>query len=98
MYEDIIKFMEIYADMDYKTIKTNLRAKRRELRFTPKSFETKLGIPASQYCQFEKLSYRYKPSVETLIKICFVMDISILELLDKSGTNKKLRRKKDEHN
>lgn len=81
VYADIIKFMEEYKDMDYKTIKENLRAKRKELGLTPKFFEQKLGIPSPQYQHFEKLSAKSKPSVETLIKLCYAMNISILDLL-----------------
>lgn len=81
MYEDIVAFIKAYENVDYQTIKVNLRAKRKALGLTPKYFEAKVGIPATQYGQFEKLSYKFKPSLETLVKICHAMDVPILELL-----------------
>lgn len=87
MYTDVIQFIQEYDKMDFKTIKENLRAKRKELGLTPKFFEAKIGIPSPQYQQFEKLSYPYKPTLETLIKICYAMDISILELLTSEDTH-----------
>lgn len=80
-YGEILEFLESYKDIDANTIKEKLRAKRKELGLTPKFFETKAGIPSQQYQHFEKKSNKYKPSLETLIKICYAMGISLLELM-----------------
>lgn len=81
MYDDIVAFMLRYEKADYTTVKTNLRRVRKLKGLTPKYFEKKIGVPAKQYGQFEKLSYAHKPSIETLIKVCYAMDSELDELL-----------------
>lgn len=81
MYNDIVSFMEKYKKLSTEEAKTRLRKKRREMGYQPKFFEQKIGMPAPQFQQLEKFSYRSKPSVESLIKIAYAMNISLDDLM-----------------
>jgi DNA-binding XRE family transcriptional regulator len=100
MYQNIIDFMSEYDKTDFITIKTNIRRLRKSRGLTPKFFESKIGIPSNQYGQFEKLSYKYKPALETCIKLCHAMEEDLMELLvpieienPKKSTKKAIKRK-----
>lgn len=82
MYKDIYEFAKLYKDMDVASIKTQIRKKRRELEYSPKEIARRIGCSSETYQQLEKLSYRYKPSLESLINVCYAMHVTLFELMD----------------
>lgn len=87
MYKDIIKFAKLYKDMDAKTVKTQIRKKRQELEYTTKEVARRMGITTATYQQLEKVSYNYKPSLESLLGICCALHLTLFELMDMEVEN-----------
>ena len=80
-YSDIIEFLNSYEQVDYKKIKIKMREIRKSKGITPVYFEKQNLLSVGTVKQLEKLSYPFKPSLESLIKFCHGLDIDIRELL-----------------
>lgn len=66
-------------NIDYKLIGSRISQKRKELKITQKQLSELIGISNTHICSIE--SGEKTPSLETLLKICNVLGITIDYLL-----------------
>lgn len=80
----IINFLNEYKKADYKSIKKRMRYYRKQRGITPDFFEKNDLITVGQVKMMEKLSYKHKPSLESLVKYCYGLGIELEDLLSES--------------
>lgn len=82
-YKELIDFLEEYKKADYKTVKKKMRYYRKQKGITPEFFEKNGLFTVGALKTLEKLSYKYKPSLESLIKYCYALGIKLEDILEK---------------
>ena len=80
-FRKILIFLKKYQEMDYAIIKKNMRYLRSKRGVTPFFFEKNDLLTVDTVKMLEKLSYKYKPSLESLIKYCYGLGIELEDLL-----------------
>lgn len=77
---------------DFVVVKKAIRNLRERQGLKPKDF---VGVfdDINHYYQLEKMSFKYKPSIESVIKVCVVMDVEVEELI---GEMKRVKEEQDE--
>ena len=79
-YKEIIDFLDKYKDVDSREVKTKLKEWRVRRGIELYHFE-EVGLKEGNVRMLEKVSYEYKPSLESLIKYCYVVGIKLSDVL-----------------
>lgn len=74
-------FMDHYREVDMITVKTNIRRLRKERLMRIKQVAELAGMSEGVYINLENKSYKYKPTLEMLIKLANVHNCSLYEFI-----------------
>ena len=84
-YSEIIEFLSIYEKINNKEERVKFKERMREIRVEKglkySHFEETGLLSIGVVTQMEKVSNPYKPSLESLIKYCHILDIELIELI-----------------
>jgi DNA-binding XRE family transcriptional regulator len=79
--KQIKEFIDIYKGIDYKIVKKNIRRLRKKYNLKKRIIAEKAGISEGVYINLENISYRYKPTIEMILKLAYAFECDLTEFI-----------------
>ncbi|KRQ86215.1 Helix-turn-helix domain protein [Caloramator mitchellensis] len=84
-YRNVIELMQIfinlYKTVDYTVVKRNIRRLRKERGIKKSVLAEKAGLSEGVYINLENVSYKYKPTLQMIIKLAYAFDCSLYDFI-----------------